>query len=519
MKKIFTFLLAVLGISVASATDYTDKLYVTLNGSEVFESDATITLTEQEDGLYTIVVNQFSFSGLLVGDVNIVDIEATEDEDGTIYFETEQQATITNGDMIATLVGGVLDVTLREGSCLKGDKLYLVLRLPISVAATGMDFDVKASFGTGDYQIGNSSFEEFHSVSLTYSSYSTSCDEPNHWHSLMSADGTSSFLVYMAASSPSCFTSDETRPNSNGTSSVLVTSRSIAGITANGTITSGRMYVGSASASDAANHAYNDMSETEVDANGDPYYAALCGRPDSLTAWVKFKQETPLEDYPYAAINAVINDGNYYQNPEGDDTYTNVVAKASAKIETEDFEWQRVSVPFDYESYEDYGAEPGAILVTITTNAEAGQGSVDSLFVDDLSLIYNNDLTSLTIKGNEVELVEDQTEYELSIDGDVSEDDIEVETDGQGAIVEKTIEVTDDGLTVYLSIISGDYCNWTDYTITINGATTGIDEVSTVSESEAVEVYDLNGRRVKEVGTNGVYVVRSTDGKTYKVAK
>ena len=94
------------------------------------------------------------------------------------------------------------------------------------------------------------------------------------------------------------------------------------------------MNAGSTTATDTKNHAFLDLSNTDKDNNGDPFYTVLNGRPDAVKVWVKFKQATPQAFYPYATVNAVITDGTRYQDPE-DKTYTNVVAKATnAKIAT-----------------------------------------------------------------------------------------------------------------------------------------------------------------------------------------
>lgn len=85
---------------------------------------------------------------------------------------------------------------------------------------------------------------------------------------------------------------------------------------ANGTITTGRINTGSMTAADPSNHSWLDLSRTDVDANGDPFHAILNGQPDSIAAWVKFKQNKPVADFPYATISAVITDGTYYQDPE-----------------------------------------------------------------------------------------------------------------------------------------------------------------------------------------------------------
>lgn len=153
MNKTTTLLTAALAAALlatpARATDYTDSISISLSGSDPVVQEATISVTEQEDGLYTIVLNQFSFSSMTIGDVTATDLAVTTGDDGTIYFtETTTTATITNGSVIAALLGGVIDVTIKDGSQVHGDSLYMAITLDVEIAALGMDYDVEAIFGT-----------------------------------------------------------------------------------------------------------------------------------------------------------------------------------------------------------------------------------------------------------------------------------------------------------------------------------------------------------------------------------
>ena len=268
----------------------------------------------------------------------------------------------------------------------------------------------------------NSGFERFQSTG-----------EPVAWHGFNTATG-----AFAGWAKGKVSQSDVVRPGSNGKSSALVKSGDVFGIVNNGTITTGRLNADSMSAKDKSNHASLDMSVTETDKNGDPFYTVLNARPDSIVVWVKFKQAKPNSDYPNATISAIITDGTYYQDPE-DKTYTNKVAEArNEEIATEGGNWQRLAIPFVY--FRNM-AEPKAILVTASTNAEPGKGSSgDEMYLDDISLIYNHALYSLTIKGQKVELQEGVTEYTLNVDGDISEDDIVATSNGMGSTIEKKIE-------------------------------------------------------------------------------
>lgn len=150
MKKIFTLIAAMVFTLSAAAVDYTDKLSITLGeDGDPVESTTTISIDRQDNGKYTIKLNQFNFMGmLLIGDVTMTDVEGVEDANGFTNYATTQTATITNGDEegIMGMLGGKIDVTVAEGSRSKGDKFYAVISLTVPEVG-----DVKAVFGDNDF--------------------------------------------------------------------------------------------------------------------------------------------------------------------------------------------------------------------------------------------------------------------------------------------------------------------------------------------------------------------------------
>lgn len=118
--------MAVMAVS-AMAQDsktFTDDLTVNVSGM-TNTSKASITITSQaEADKYTIQLNQFSFMGMLVGDVTMTDVTGITDEQGFTNFSTTQEATITNGADLMEMLGGKVNVTVKEGTRCKGDKFY-----------------------------------------------------------------------------------------------------------------------------------------------------------------------------------------------------------------------------------------------------------------------------------------------------------------------------------------------------------------------------------------------------------
>lgn len=148
MKKIFTLIAAVFMMTSVVAKDFTDQLLISLNGGEPTLSETTVTVNYKEgsDALYDIILKNFSFSGQKIGDVTVADVPGNEDSDGYVWFQTEQDAKISNGGMIAMMLGGKVHVTIKEGSFMKGDKLYLEISLPVNMM--GSTINVEAVFGT-----------------------------------------------------------------------------------------------------------------------------------------------------------------------------------------------------------------------------------------------------------------------------------------------------------------------------------------------------------------------------------
>lgn len=269
-------------------------------------------------------------------------------------------------------------------------------RFLLATMALATVMSVSAGNDTKKPQIIGGNFEKWHTAK--YNEFTS--QEPDGWHSFMSAKPGNSTLGN-ACKNTHTYTSNEVRPGSTGSLSVKLTSGIVKvgiSVPANGTLTTGRLIAGSATASSTKNNSTSDPSSTEKDGAGNPFYAPLTARPDSIVAWVKFKQGTLKDkdkDYKYATISAIIHDNTKYQDPE-DKTYKNVVAKAqNAKIESNGFKWQRISIPFDYESYKANNVEPHNILITFSTNAKPGVASKDAdnpdvMYIDDVELVYND---------------------------------------------------------------------------------------------------------------------------------
>ena len=230
---------------------------------------------------------------------------------------------------------------------------------------------------------------------------------------------------------------------------------------------------------------------------------------------MRFRQGSVNPEHPYANISAVITDGTYYQDPE-DKVYTNVVAKAkNDKIATTDGEWVRVTAPFVYTEND---VEPQAILVTISTNADAGQGSDgDEVLVDDIELIYNAKVTGLKINGQDVPgFSPDVFEYEMELEQGVTTEDIEVVVEGQSVHVIKDVSFIDSNVCTVMAL-GGDMKHMSTYVIREKGSGTGIRSIKTPAGQSAY--YMLDGRQAKTLAPGRIYIRRQADGTVTKILR
>ncbi|WP_308263339.1 calycin-like domain-containing protein [Prevotella sp.] len=108
------------------------------------DSDAaTVVFSKMDDGTYQFVLQQFSFSNLVIGDVTITKGLNAEEKDGTIVLTTNNvEAPVTNSDMAAMLGGKVL-ITMK--ATIKDGKMVAELS-NIHVNLLGQEMNVTAKF-------------------------------------------------------------------------------------------------------------------------------------------------------------------------------------------------------------------------------------------------------------------------------------------------------------------------------------------------------------------------------------
>lgn len=502
MKKLFTFLFGTAVAVATQATDYNVPISVNVNGVTT-EQKGVISIVEN-GSLYDLTVKNFMLESengpMGVGNVEIKGIKPYQDGNATLLM-TSETITITPGDdpnVVYWMAQGLPPVPVE----LRGKLVGNHLRCYLDINLEALSQVIQVAIGDG-YQIANSSFENWHTSTGEYV-------EPNAWHSFMSASGDFALLLSNQI--------EKSSDAHSGSASARIFSKDMFITIANGTMTTGRMNADAMSATDTKNHAYLDMSMTDVDGHGDPYYTTMCSKPDSIAAWVKFKQGTPNAAHPYATISAAITDGTRYQDPE-DKEYTNVVGKAKNNtIATTDGQWVRVVAPF---VYNDNAVEPKAVLVTISTNADAGQGSGDDeVLVDDIAFIYNAKVTGLKIKGQDVPQFDAKTtSYEMELNETITEADIEAAVDGKKtAHVVKEVTTEDGGYLCRVTAINADMSVMSSYTVKVKSNAAGIHTLKT-DASQPAAYFTLDGRQVTTLVPGNIYICRQADGTTTKIRR
>lgn len=138
---------AVFGTPESQTKSYTDNLVVTAMGSTMPAQQATIEVTKQSNGKYTLALKNFELTGVMaVGTVEMTDVDAVE-EDGVVKLSTKQTVTIKDGDdpeVSWALEGVPVDVDMTGD--MTDDKLKADINILYSIPGV-MDMDINVKFG------------------------------------------------------------------------------------------------------------------------------------------------------------------------------------------------------------------------------------------------------------------------------------------------------------------------------------------------------------------------------------
>ncbi len=218
--------------------------------------------------------------------------------------------------------------------------------------------------------------------------------------------------------------------------------------------------------------------------------------------------------------------GNETSATLGDPAKPSEDAKLIAKLEQPISEstkgtWKSMTIPF---TYKDDTAIPEYINVIFAANDYFGDRKSiikgNSLTIDNVKLVYYHALNSLTYNGNKVaNFDEGTTEYTLN--GKLVEDFDKVEFTVKGVGASYDVAKDEANNIATITVKGNDYdvnpSSKTVYTIKFDG-TVGINGITTSTNTANGAIYDLSGRQLKTM-QKGINIVRGKDGKMIKVMK
>lgn len=225
-----------------------------------------------------------------------------------------------------------------------------------------------SSFLWGQTQIANSSLELWDNVGAP-------TEEPSNWNSFKTGSGS-----FASFANKQIERSTNVRAGASGMYCARIWSTSVLGIVANGTMTCGRINMGSTTPANSANYNYSSIADSN--------FSEPCNIiPDSVVFWVKYTQAGGGNQT--ARIHAIVHDAFDAHDPIDANSQSHVLATAELNYSPTGGNWERKSIPFLPTA--NTGLIPEYILMTFATNSTPGGGAAnDEVLLDDIQLIYNS---------------------------------------------------------------------------------------------------------------------------------
>lgn len=458
MKKGFFTLLAGLMMSAqmmaVTTQDVCGRFQGLLNiGGQTYQNKQVYLLPGTVDNTVTFVLPDFTFGAKgKLGNIVLPNIPMDAAgkltlENSTLYLDSiQERATIT-------VLNGLEDGGRVYNSIVTDNEAQVLLQIGAPSLPQPILVLFQGTATTGkNYMIQNGGFEG-----------AWTNNEPAGWHSFGTATGL--MADFVLDNTYQFVASTDVRPGTSGSQSALLSSNMLMGVKANGNCTNGQINAGSMTA-DAPADNYNFSDPTDAG-----YNTPLQGRPDSLVFWAKYvpADKNPANEVNRARASVVLTTDARYQDPETANFGEARIAKAEINFAaTAEMGWQRLAVPFLYNS-EDM---PAYILTTFTTNQVPGGGSsysigssfskvnvVDSVYLDDVELVYNKQLNSFTMNG-------DQVAFDgrvATLEGNYCDNCAKFAADGDGRSAQTFIAFDAAHKCIYVYIIADDYQQSGDY--------------------------------------------------------
>ncbi|MCQ2266360.1 MAG: hypothetical protein MJZ40_01445 [Bacteroidaceae bacterium] len=308
------------------------------------------------------------------------------------------------------------------------------------------------------YELGNSGFEQWESVS--------GGQEPKQWSSFLTATGSMAGMVKAEQLKRST-------DAHSGQYSAQINARSVMfGIIAQGNLTTGCINGGSTSATDASGN-YNYTNE------GTGQAMRFTGRPDAMKVWIKSQCSGTIK------IAAMLHAKGYYQDPNTANTgqLVRLVGQAAASPASNGGQWREYTVPFSYTS-NDTNDRPYYALVSFATNSTPGKGSAsDVMYVDDIKMVYNSELASVSMNGKNIKITNGKGSYAGKYDAS------KLACTLTGAGASYTAEYNEESSTLLITVYGDNYMddptNMHEYSIHFGGAEDTMEEYPINFDSDA----------------------------------
>jgi hypothetical protein len=250
-------------------------------------------------------------------------------------------------------------------------------------------------------QLGNAGFEDWDNLGST-------SEEPTNWSSFKTATGN-----FAAFGAKQVERSSIVRTGATGMYSARIWTKSTLGIMANGTLTTGRMNIGSTNLSSPENYNYTVLNDAT-------FSESLIFAPDSIVFWARYTAAATES----AGMHAIIHDEFAVQDPLDATSTPYVVAEADLQFPPTNSAWVRFSTPFIYTV--NTGLAPKYILLTFSTNHIPGGGSAnDEVLIDDVELIYNLVGTQSLVE-NPTMIISIDAQSRIGIEGAAPYDKVEI---------------------------------------------------------------------------------------------
>lgn len=303
-----------------------------------------------------------------------------------------------------------------------------------------------------NYQIPNSDFEgnwteNKKKITLGKDQYYTEMT-PDSWHSFYNAKGKVASAAFLLADQTGKLEQVVGR-DGTGFAAKITGRQNTYGSISNGNLTNGIVNMGATNATDKNNYNYSEMDNE----NG---HCKFAGIPDSVKVWLKFESQDASKGN--ASVSMILHTNAGYKDPStimGEEAEKAArIAKAYSEI-IPNPEWVQYTIPFVYNDNDLYKTytDQKYMLASFSTNKTPGVGTTgDALSVDDIHMIYNSKLESLSINGTPLEGFGKNT-YVYGIRGEIpAVSDIVAISDGKGA----KVEIQEDGNNIKIIVTGSD---------------------------------------------------------------